>query len=231
MGPDHREHRGVWRGRRRGRSARKAAKLLLGARRVERLKKLRRIAQGGPPLAHAHGIGRDKYFERGNLHRLGKIQNPKSSRALSTNAGGAHGLDTVATGKDADRKTMIPKANVLGGFACDARRTATHAHDAGPASSTSGQLPGHTAYEGGAVYARPKAGELQITRALRMEVERHRHIRRHRGSPASRKGIFRSCASRACRNGPKMFMAGIHALNGGRHPRKYGLGRQFVRRT
>ena len=33
-----------------------------------------------------------------------------------------------------------------------------------------GSLAGHTAYEGGAAYCAAKAGELQITRALRLEL-------------------------------------------------------------
>src|SRR5438105_15866486 len=33
-----------------------------------------------------------------------------------------------------------------------------------------GSVAGHTAYEGGAAYCAAKAGELQITRALRLEL-------------------------------------------------------------
>jgi NADP-dependent 3-hydroxy acid dehydrogenase YdfG len=43
-------------------------------------------------------------------------------------------------------------------------------HDAGASIINIGSTAGHTAYEGGAVYCAAKAGELQITRALRMEL-------------------------------------------------------------
>ena len=43
-------------------------------------------------------------------------------------------------------------------------------HDAGASIINIGSIAGHTAYEGGAAYCAAKAGELQITRALRMEL-------------------------------------------------------------
>ena len=42
--------------------------------------------------------------------------------------------------------------------------------DAGASILNIGSVAGHTAYEGGAVYCAAKAGELQITRALRIEL-------------------------------------------------------------
>ena len=42
--------------------------------------------------------------------------------------------------------------------------------DAGASILNVGSVAGHTAYEGGAVYCAAKAGELQITRALRLEL-------------------------------------------------------------
>ena len=42
--------------------------------------------------------------------------------------------------------------------------------DAGATIINIGSVAGHTAYEGGAVYCAAKAGELQITRALRHEL-------------------------------------------------------------
>jgi NADP-dependent 3-hydroxy acid dehydrogenase YdfG len=42
--------------------------------------------------------------------------------------------------------------------------------DAGASIINIGSVAGHTAYEGGAAYCAAKAGELQITRALRLEL-------------------------------------------------------------
>jgi len=42
--------------------------------------------------------------------------------------------------------------------------------DAGASIINIGSVAGHVAYEGGAVYCAAKAGELQITRALRLEL-------------------------------------------------------------
>lgn len=43
-------------------------------------------------------------------------------------------------------------------------------HDAGSTIINIGSTAGHTAYEGGAAYCAAKAGELQITRVLRLEL-------------------------------------------------------------
>ena len=42
--------------------------------------------------------------------------------------------------------------------------------DAGSSIINIGSIAGHVAYEGGAAYCAAKAGELQITRALRLEL-------------------------------------------------------------
>jgi 3-hydroxy acid dehydrogenase/malonic semialdehyde reductase len=85
------------------------------------------------------------------------------------NAGGAHGLDTVAEGKDEDWEAMI-QSNVLG--VLRVTRAALPLLAKAPASSiiNIGSLAGRVAYEGGAAYCAAKAGELQISRALRLEL-------------------------------------------------------------
>jgi 3-hydroxy acid dehydrogenase / malonic semialdehyde reductase len=90
---------------------------------------------------------------------------------LINNAGGAHGLDTVAEGKDADWEAMI-QSNVLGVLRMTrAVLPLMPRHECRGASIINiGSVAGHTAYEGGAAYCAAKAGELQITRALRLEL-------------------------------------------------------------
>jgi NADP-dependent 3-hydroxy acid dehydrogenase YdfG len=148
------------------------AKLLLGARRVERLKKVAAESlKAGAAAAHAHelDVTKTSSVETFIAWAKSKIQAPASLHVLINNAGGAHGLDTVATGKDADWEAMI-QTNVLGVLRVTRAALPLLPHDAGASIINIGSTAGHTAYEGGAVYCAAKAGELQITRALRMEL-------------------------------------------------------------
>ena len=108
---------------------------------------------------------------------MGEIENQDPGRptpdailhVLINNAGGAHGLDTVAEGKDADWEAMI-QSNVLGVLRVTRAALPLMPRDAGASIINIGSVAGHAAYEGGAVYCAAKAGELQITRALRLEL-------------------------------------------------------------
>ena len=148
------------------------ARLLLGARRIERLKRIAaESTKAGAGEAHFHFLdvaetasvekfiswARRKVGARNNLH------------VLINNAGGAHGLSTVAEGKDADWEAMI-QSNVLGILRMTRATLPLMARDAGASIINVGSVAGHSAYEGGAVYCAAKAGELQITRALRLEL-------------------------------------------------------------
>ncbi len=152
------------------------AKLLLGARRVDRLKQVAAEArQAGAGAAEFHELDvsstpsvekfiawakeqiRNSEFEIRNLH------------VLINNAGGAHGIDTVAEGKDADWEAML-QSNVLGVLRVTRGALPLMPHDAGASIINIGSLAGRVVYEGGAVYCAAKAGELQITRALRLEL-------------------------------------------------------------
>jgi len=88
---------------------------------------------------------------------------------LINNAGGAHGQDTIAQGKDEDWNAMF-QSNVLGILRMTRAVLPLIPHDAGSSIINIGSVAGHTAYEGGAAYCAAKAGELQITRALRLEL-------------------------------------------------------------
>jgi 3-hydroxy acid dehydrogenase/malonic semialdehyde reductase len=159
--------------------AAEGAKLLLGARRIDRLKKVAAEAEiSGAAEARFHelDVSRTSSVEEFVSWAKGKIQDSKSKtpdparlHVLINNAGGAHGLDTVAEGKDADWEAMI-QTNVLGVLRVTRAALPLLAHDAGASIINIGSVAGHAAYEGGAVYCAAKAGELQITRALRLEL-------------------------------------------------------------
>jgi 3-hydroxy acid dehydrogenase/malonic semialdehyde reductase len=152
------------------------AKLLLGARRVDRLKEVAAQAKkAGARAAEFHALdvsqtGSVNTFAawiRGKLETKNKKQETVS--VLVNNAGGAHGTDPVADGKDADWETML-QTNVLGVLRVTRALLPLIARDAGASILNIGSVAGHTAYEGGAAYCAAKAGELQITRALRLEL-------------------------------------------------------------
>jgi 3-hydroxy acid dehydrogenase / malonic semialdehyde reductase len=152
------------------------AKLLLGARRVDRLKKVAAESlKDGASEAHAHelDVGETASVEAFMAWAKKKIGNRKleigNLHVLVNNAGGAHGVDTVGDGNDADWEAML-QSNVLGLLRVTRAALPLMVHDAGASILNLGSVAGHTAYEGGSVYCAAKAGELQITRALRLEL-------------------------------------------------------------
>jgi len=88
---------------------------------------------------------------------------------LINNAGGALGLDTVAEGKDEDWETMM-QTNVLGVLRMTRAVLPLMVNHPGGSILNIGSYAAHTVYEGGAAYCAAKAGELQITRVLRLEL-------------------------------------------------------------
>jgi len=152
------------------------AKLLLGARRVDRLKTVVAEAKSaGAGEAHFHflDVAKTASVEEFLSWARKFVQSPKSKvqslHVLVNNAGGAHGLETVAEGRDADWEAMI-QSNVLGILRRTRAALPLMARNAGASIINVGSVAGHAAYEGGAVYCAAKAGEVQITRALRLEL-------------------------------------------------------------
>jgi len=152
------------------------ARLLLGARRIELLEQVaRRARQAGAPKALFHTLDVTQTESVNQFTRWAgdHIQGPRTPagrlQVLLNNAGGALGMDTVAGGKDQDWETML-QTNVLGLLRMTRAALPLLAHDAGASIINIGSFAGHTAYEGGSAYCAAKAGELQITRALRLEL-------------------------------------------------------------
>jgi NADP-dependent 3-hydroxy acid dehydrogenase YdfG len=145
------------------------ARLLLGARRVDLLEEVAEEARkAGAAEAHAHLLD---VGDTPSVETFFKWVRAKTGRldVLINNAGGAHGLERVAEGKDQDWEAML-QSNVLG--VLRVTRAALPLMLANPGSTilNVGSVAGRTAYEGGAAYCAAKAGELQITRALRLEL-------------------------------------------------------------
>lgn len=152
------------------------AKLLLGARRVERLETVAHAAhEAGASEAHCHflDVARTKSVEDflDWSQEIMAARQPASPKlhVLINNAGGAHGLDTVAAGKDEDWEAML-QSNVLGVLRMTRAALPLLPHHDGASILNVGSVAGRVAYEGGSAYCAAKAGELQITRTLRLEL-------------------------------------------------------------
>ena len=149
--------------------AAEGAKLLLGARRVDRLEQ---VAAEARRRGAAQAEVRELDVSRtASVKAFVEWARTKTTRVdvLINNAGGAHGMDSVAGGRDEDWETML-QTNVLGVLRMTREVLPLIPHDAGASIISIGSTAGHTAYEGGGAYCAAKAGELQITRVLRLEL-------------------------------------------------------------
>ena len=152
------------------------AKLLLGARRMDRLEKVAaRARKSGAAAVHFDelDVSQTESVEKFMAWAEEKIVNHKSStvnlHVLVNNAGGAHGLDPVATGRDADWETTF-QTNVLGLLRVTRAALPLMPQSAGASIINIGSIAGRTAYAGASAYCAAKSGELAITRALRHEL-------------------------------------------------------------
>jgi len=149
--------------------AAEGAKLLLGARRLDRLEKVAKAARdAGSPEVHFHTLDVASTAEVESFMAWAKTK-LESLHVLINNAGGALGLDTVATGKDEDWESMM-QTNVLGLLRVTRAALPLMPHDAGASILNIGSYAARVAYEGGSPYCAAKAGELQISRTLRLEL-------------------------------------------------------------
>jgi 3-hydroxy acid dehydrogenase/malonic semialdehyde reductase len=149
--------------------AAEGAKLLLGARRMDRLEKVTAEARrAGAAEAHCNVLDVSKTASVNAFVDWARTETDHI-HVLINNAGGALGVDTVAEGKDDDWETML-QTNVLGVLRMTRAVLPMIPHDAGSSIINIGSFAAHTVYEGGSAYCAAKAGELQITRTLRLEL-------------------------------------------------------------
>lgn len=149
--------------------AAQGAKLLLGARRMERLRVVAAGAlQAGSPVALVHALDVASPASVETFIAWVRRQTPMLD-VLVNNAGGAHGLDPVATAKDEDWDAMF-QSNVLGLLRVTRGALPLMTTNPGASIINIGSIAGHVAYEGGAAYCAAKAAERKITQALRLEL-------------------------------------------------------------
>jgi NADP-dependent 3-hydroxy acid dehydrogenase YdfG len=143
--------------------------LLLGARRVDRLEAVAAEAlKQGAAAARVHPLDVSDTASVEAFARWVGQQTPALD-VLVNNAGGAKGLEPVAQGRDEDWEFML-QTNVLGLLRVTRALLPLLASNPGSTIINIGSVAGRTAYEGGAAYCAAKAGELQISRALRLEL-------------------------------------------------------------
>jgi len=145
------------------------ARLLLGARRLEKLATVAAQArEAGAPQALYHALD---VTQTPSVVTFADWVRTMAGRVdvLVNNAGGAHGLDHVENGRDADWETMF-QTNVLGTLRMTRAILPLMKSHPGGSIINVGSIAGREAYEGGAADCAAKAGVLQITRALRLEL-------------------------------------------------------------
>lgn len=153
-------------------------RLLLGARRLDKLEHAAHEAHSaGAPTALVHGLDVSQTasvdafvaWAREQILRAAPGSVEPRLDVLVNNAGGAHGLDPVATARDEDWEAMF-QSNVLGLLRVTRACLPMLTNNPGSLIINVGSVAGRTAYEGGAAYCAAKAGERSITKALRLEL-------------------------------------------------------------
>jgi NADP-dependent 3-hydroxy acid dehydrogenase YdfG len=160
--------------------AREGCRLILGARRLDRLEAVAAEAKkAGAPSALCQVLDVSKTesveaFVQWAKEKISRTPQTVSREmpvidVLINNAGGAHGLDTVLEGKDADWEAMF-QSNVLGVLRMTRAVLPLMLKNPGAYIINIGSVAGRVAYEGGSAYCGAKAAELLITRTLRLEL-------------------------------------------------------------
>ena len=145
------------------------AKLLLGARRVDRLEEVAAEARkAGAVEVHVHALDVSKTKSVNEFIEWTRTKTKQLDVVLN-NAGGALGLDTVAEGKDEDWEQMM-QTNVLGVLRMTRAALPLMPHDAGASIINIGSHADRAPYDGGSAYCGAKAAAAQITRVLRFEL-------------------------------------------------------------
>ena len=149
--------------------AREGAKLLLGARRLDRLQEVAAACRkAGAPAAHAQTLDVCSTASVNDFVKWTRGFTDKLD-VLINNAGGAKGIDTVAEGKDEDWEWMM-QTNVLGVLRMTRACLPMMTNNPGSSLLNIGSIASRFAYEGGSAYCGAKAAEFMITRSLRLEL-------------------------------------------------------------
>jgi NADP-dependent 3-hydroxy acid dehydrogenase YdfG len=145
------------------------AKVLLGARREDRLKQAAADARkAGAPAAEYHRL--DVSSTESVEAFVGWVKTHTGAvDVLLNNAGGAKGADKLADAKDADWEFMM-QTNVLGLLRMTRAVLPLMVKNPGSNIVNIGSIAGRLAYEGGSAYCAAKSAELAITNALRLEI-------------------------------------------------------------
>ena len=149
--------------------AREGAHVVIGARRVDRLETVAAdCKKSGAASAHF------KELDVGCTDSVNTFVDwlkglTDKVDVLVNNAGGAHGADTVAEGKDSDWEAMV-QSNFLGLMRVSRACLPLLVDNPGSTIINIGSIAGRVAYEGGSVYCGVKAAEKQITQSLRLEL-------------------------------------------------------------
>ena len=149
--------------------AREGAHVVIGARRVDRLESVAAdCKKAGAASAHF------KELDVGCTDSVNAFVDwlknlTDKVDVLVNNAGGAHGADTVAEGKDSDWEAMV-QSNFLGLMRVSRACLPLLINNPGSTIINIGSIAGRVAYEGGSVYCGVKAAEKQITQSLRLEL-------------------------------------------------------------
>ena len=149
--------------------AREGARLILGARRRDRLEEVANQARkAGSPEVKLNALD---VTQTPSVNAFAEWVKGFTDRidVLVNNAGGAKGLDTVADGKDDDWEFMF-QANALGVLRMTRACLPLMVRNPGSSLINIGSIAGRVAYEGGSAYCGAKAAELQITKSLRLEL-------------------------------------------------------------
>ena len=149
--------------------AREGAHLVLGARRVDRLEQVATdCKKAGAASAHFLELDVACTDNVNACVEWLKELTPQLD-VLVNNAGGAHGMDTVAEGKDEDWEAMV-ESNFLGLMRVTRACLPLMVENPGSTIINIGSIAGRVAYEYGSVYCGVKAAEKSITQTLRLEL-------------------------------------------------------------
>jgi 3-hydroxy acid dehydrogenase / malonic semialdehyde reductase len=149
--------------------AREGAKLVLGARRTDRLQSVAEQARKAGAADAQFSLLDVSQSDSVNAFFNWTRTLTDRVDVLINNAGGAKGLETVAEGKDEDWEFMM-QTNVLGVLRVTRAALPFMTNNPGSSIINIGSIAGRVAYEGGSAYCAAKAGELQITKTLRLEL-------------------------------------------------------------